>query len=82
MQVKQAIVNHYQMTKQKLTLQMATFCHFKFCQNIFKKSLQAKKEVATQACTNDDNSMSGGSVTIVVDSTEAVIYMLKKNSYV
>ena len=44
----------------------------------FKKSLQAKKEVATQACTNDDNSMSGGSVTIVVDSTEAVISMLKK----
>jgi hypothetical protein len=55
---------------------------FQILPNIFKKSLQAKKEVATQACTNDDNSMSGGSVTIVVDSTEAVISMLKKNIYV
>ena len=44
-------------------------------------SLQAKKEVATQACTNDDNSMSGGSVTIVVDSTEAVISRLEKYLY-
>ena len=42
-------------------------------------SPQAKKEVATQA--NDDNSMSGGSVTIVVDSTEAVISRLEKYLY-
>ena len=66
------------MAKRFHILNWIFFAISNFAKIFLKKSLQAKKEVATQACTNDDNSMSGGSVTIVVDSTEAVISMLKK----